>query len=333
MKNKLWVGIDVSKDWVDTAGVNSQGNLGDQILQYDNSYMGYSLMVKQAEQLYKVKAKQIMFCFENTGRYSKLLVEFFTEYGYKFTEQPGLEIKLSSGMQRGTTDQEAAKQIALYAYRRRQELTTDKQQDKDLQPLADLLAYRKRIGKAIHGIGVSAKQLKQFSLSQTDQHIELRSQDLLTYLDKELKEVEKCIGMVIQNNEALKTNYDLACSVKGIGPWITAYMLVYTKNFTRFNGDWRKFACYIGTAPFEKSSGKHKGKARTSKMGCTIMKAILSMGAKAAIQYDQQIRSFTDRKYREGKEYGQVVNAVKNKLISRVFAVVNRQTPFVDLMA
>ena len=41
---------------------------------------------------------------------------------------------------------------------------------------------------------------------------------------------------------------------------------------------------------------------------------------------------YYNRKKEEGKESGVVLNAIKNKLIQRVFAVVKRGTPYVKLM-
>ena len=333
MKNKLWTGIDVSKDWIDVGTVDQQGHLSEKIQRYGNDYMSFAMMVKRQEQQYQVDGKQILFCFENTGRYSKLLAAFLSEHGYCYREEAGLQIKLSSGMQRGTTDQKAAQQIALYAYRRRDELVEHKVRSKHIQGLADLLAYRRRLLKAIHLFEVSAQQLKQVSLSACDQVIQSGNDQLLKHINEQLAATEEDIRKLIDEHEELSKNDKLAQSVKGIGPWITAYLLVYTNNFTAFDFNWRKFACYIATAPFQKSSGKQIGVARTNKMGCKIVKAYLTMGARSAIQHDKQIRAFAIRKEAEGKHYFQIENAVKNKLLARVFAVVKRQTPYVELMA
>jgi hypothetical protein len=43
------------------------------------------------------------------------------------------------------------------------------------------------------------------------------------------------------------------------------------------------------------------------------------------------MREYMERKIQEGKHYNCALNAVKNKLVARVFAVVKRKTPYVDL--
>ena len=44
------------------------------------------------------------------------------------------------------------------------------------------------------------------------------------------------------------------------------------------------------------------------------------------------MKEYYERKRKEGKAYGVVLNAVKFKLVGRMFAVVKRGTPFVELM-
>ena len=55
------------------------------------------------------------------------------------------------------------------------------------------------------------------------------------------------------------------------------------------------------------------------------------MAARCAIAYDNEIKGYYQRKRDEGKVFGVVLNAVKFKLVERMFAVVKRGTPFVDI--
>jgi transposase len=61
------------------------------------------------------------------------------------------------------------------------------------------------------------------------------------------------------------------------------------------------------------------------------LKTLLTNGAYAAIRYDGQIRNYFQRKLKEGKNEFSVINAIRNKLIHRVFATVNRGTPYVKM--
>jgi transposase len=107
-------------------------------------------------------------------------------------------------------------------------------------------------------------------------------------------------------------------------------MIALTENFTTFSNA-RQFACYAGIAPFPNQSGIRKGKRRVNKMANKKIKALLSLGAISACSYDKQMKAYRQRKLEEGKSKLVVLNNVKNKLVHRMFAVIKRQSPFVEL--
>ncbi len=136
---------------------------------------------------------------------------------------------------------------------------------------------------------------------------------------------------LVENDPELKKLHTLVTSVKGVGLIISIALLVYTNSFKAFDSS-RKFACYIAIAPFSKQSGiSQKTPARVSKTGYTKIKALLGNGVNSAIMHDKQLKAYFKRKVGEGKKESAVRNAIKNKLIARVFAVVKRGTPFVEL--
>lgn len=59
------------------------------------------------------------------------------------------------------------------------------------------------------------------------------------------------------------------------------------------------------------------------------MKSLLNMGAVNAKRTDPELRTYFARKKAEGKHGMLIINAVRNKLVQRIFAVVNRGSPFV----
>ena len=107
-------------------------------------------------------------------------------------------------------------------------------------------------------------------------------------------------------------------------------MLVTTNNFTSFENG-RKYACYSGIAPFENASGKYQGKTQISHLANKRVKALLSNGANSAYKWDPEIKAYSERKIKEGKHHNLVINSIRCKLVNRVFAVVNRQTPYVNI--
>jgi transposase len=96
--------------------------------------------------------------------------------------------------------------------------------------------------------------------------------------------------------------------------------------------NWRKFACYCGVAPFEYKSGSSiKGRTRVSHLANKKIKALLNMAALTAKKNDMEMRAYYDKKVKEGKNKMLVLNSIRCKIISRAFAVIQRNTPFVNV--
>ncbi|MGB0930555.1 MAG: transposase, partial [Chitinophagales bacterium] len=148
---------------------------------------------------------------------------------------------------------------------------------------------------------------------------------------EEVKSIEKEILNIINTEPQLKKNYELIQSVPGIGAVIAAYIVIYTENFTKF-ADARKFASYCGIAPYEYESGSSiKGKTKISSFGYKRLKSLLFMGAMSASKNCPELHLYYKRRLKVGKKPMDVFNAIKNKMIHRVFAVIRRQSPYLAL--
>ena len=60
------------------------------------------------------------------------------------------------------------------------------------------------------------------------------------------------------------------------------------------------------------------------------LKSMLNMGAICAVRHDREMKAYYEREIKEGKAKMPVINNVRAKLLARVFAVINRGTPFVN---
>jgi hypothetical protein len=54
------------------------------------------------------------------------------------------------------------------------------------------------------------------------------------------------------------------------------------------------------------------------------------MCALSAIKYDPQLKEYYNKKKKEGKNSMLVLINIKCKIISRVFSVINRKTPYIN---
>ena len=152
----------------------------------------------------------------------------------------------------------------------------------------------------------------------------------LNGMKKSLILIEEQIKEIVGQNAAIKTNYDLLLTVPGVGPITAIYVICCTANFaSRISG--KQLASYAGVVPFENKSGLSiKGKPRVHKMANKELKRLLHMGAHSVVQHNEEFKQYYKRKEKEGKHHLAILNAVKNKIILRVAAVVKNQSKYVD---
>jgi len=82
-------------------------------------------------------------------------------------------------------------------------------------------------------------------------------------------------------------------------------------------------------APFEYSSGTSiKGRPGTSSFANKVLKYDLHMAAMSAIRHCPELKAYYQRKREEGKDKMKILNAIRNKLLHRIVAVVKRGTPY-----
>jgi transposase len=319
---KNFIGIDVSKLKLD---VYLHNKLEHKI--FTNNEEGYQQMISWLKSL-KVSVKSMAVCFEHTGIYSEDLATFLAQKKVCFYLESSINIKYSIGLSRGKSDKIDSRRIAAYIAMYHEKLTPSDIIESDVSKLRKLLSLRSYLEKEI----VSLKnRLKNSTKDSGVEFILKMEREMLESKNKHLKELEAEIERLIKSNEEMNKIDQLIQSIKGIGPMTSWTFIATTNNFNYFENA-RQFACYIGIAPFEKSSGSSiKGKTQTDRRSNRKLNALITMAARSASLYSLEMKEYMERKLKEGKHYNCVLNAIKNKLIARIFAVVKRQSPYVDL--
>ena len=321
------VGIDMSKLNFDVRIHSTQF-----YQQFENSNKGFVKLLKWVYKNSSFTKENILFIFEHTGLYSHQLAVYLTELEVSFSLVPGLEIKRSLGIVRGKNDKVDATKIALYAYRLRDEIEPTILPSEQIQELKSLLSLRERIVKQRAGYKASLKEQKRI-LPKGKNLVLLNSQEkIIKHLSKHIETIEKEMQKIIKSDELLNKQFKLIISIKGVGIQTALFIIAYTHGFTKFK-TWRKFASYCGIAPFPNSSGTSiRGRTKVSNLANKKIKSLFDLCAKSAIQHSPEMKTFYNRSVDEGKNKMSTINIVRNKLLSRIFAVIERQTPYVDIM-
>lgn len=331
-KYQYYVGIDVSKKWIDLALIHVNNGYCYTSKRFNSDEKGFRQLLKWVGQFDQSGGKNTLFCMENTGYYALKLCYFFTEQQLDYCLEAPVKIKRSLGLKRGKSDKLDAQHIAAYVYEKKNSLRLHTLPSRAIIDLKALLAFRLRLIKQKNALKTSSQELQDCTQKGTSEYVCTSSQDIIEVYNEKLKLLERQIMQLIKANKDIVANYKLATSVVGVGKVIAAYMIVYTCNFSNFT-TWRKFACFSATAPFPYESGTSiKGKDHISNYGNKLMKTLLTNGAFSASRADKELNKFYHRKMGQGKEKMVVINIIRNKLISRIFATVRRGTPFVPMM-
>ncbi|MCZ8297657.1 IS110 family transposase [Flavobacterium sp.] len=326
MKNvNQTIGIDVSKLTLDvyikTEKVHHQ---------FSNDSKGFKQLINWLIKR-KVNLEQTLFCFEHTGWYCLLLSYFLYENNYAYCCVNAIEIKRSMGLKRGKSDKADAWEIAHYAWLRRDELVPSTPPAKNIIELQRMMSLREQLVKQL----TASKNLYKGMLDLV--HDEINDVTLgilkenMVQLKLQIHAIEKAMNQLVTSDKTLKNNYKLSKTVKGVGMILAMQMLLHTHNYTRFENS-RQFAAYCGLVPYPHQSGTSiHGRNKIHAISDKKMKSLLSMSAISAIQHDKELKLYYQKRVEEGKPKMVVLNIIRNKIVSRVFATVNRGTPYIEL--
>ena len=327
MEFKNFIGIDISKGTFDYCLIKNGDQASASSGKTSNDPSG---LVKLEEFLHKegLNMEETLFCMEHTGVYCRLLSGYLTENKYHVWLEMPVQIIRSLGLQRGKNDHVDAMRIAEYACLKKDKAVLWQPPREVLLQINDLLTLRERLIESRKSLKQPIKELSEAGFKDAAKLIESRCIHTLKALDKEIEQIDKDLDDIIKKDSNLKKLYKLATSVSGIGKITALTLLYYTNEFTLFIKA-KQLACYCGVAPFEHTSGTSiRGRTRVSNFANKRLKRLLHMVAMSTISSDKQLSQYYRRKVGEGKKKMLVINAIRNKILYRLCAVIKRGTPY-----
>lgn len=319
---KHFIGCDVSKDTLDFGIFLPKTDYRKfPHLKVENTPDGYREVVSWLRKQ-GVKPSDMVVAMEHTGIYSTTFTDWLYGKNITFTMLHPLAVRNSFSNGRNKTDKVDAQYIADYVYTQREKLSASQPESKEIKELRELMSER--------NISVKSRTMyKNILKTQKNRNVRRRTENAIKSLDLHIKQTEEGMLECISQNPEIKKNYDLLDSIMGIGLINAVATIVSTGNFTRFQTA-RQYAKFCKVSPLEYQSGTSvRGGTHVPTMGHGELKALLTNAAKSATRNDPQLRAYYERKVAEGKSYGCVMNAIKFKLIERMFCVIKRGTPYV----
>ena len=325
------IGVDVSKNTLDVALFRGKIDWNEGHVKVSNNESGYKELRKWLR-LKNAEKKRLRICMESTGLYThdfrswlekENIIYYVVDPKLMHHFAPPQSIK---GIRQTKNDKADAFRIAIYCSLFHDSMEPSKLPSAAYFKLKRLLAERRQYVKQ------SVLYRQQLSDNSIYDSVgsRIRKKNEVENLRDNIKQTDAEMKAIIDTDPEIRRNYELLISIVGVGLVVAVTTIVLTENFTTFTNP-RKYASYIAIAPFPHESGTSiRGATRVSKQGFRQAKADLSISVLSAITFDPDIKEYWQRKKAEGKHTGCVLNAIKFKIVLRMFAVVKRGKPYVN---
>jgi len=189
--------------------------------------------------------------------------------------------------------------------------------DAQARDLMALVARRRQLHQMLraerHRLLRVARPLKK----SLEQHI--------AYLEKQLAKLDEDLHDAIRQTPIWQESFDLLQSVPGIGPATAATMIAELPELGRLSR--HEIAALVGVAPFNRDSGKWKGK-RSTWGGRSSVRSALYMATLVATQYNAYIRAYYQRLLARGKAKKTALVACMRKLIVILNTMLKNHQPW-----
>ena len=259
---------------------------------------------------------------ENTGSYCNPMKLFCVKNKLDVVVANAYDVCRSKGMQPAKSDSIDAFVVAQYL-RKNLPLTKLYVPDrKSVELLKKLQSARSLLVKMKTQLSNHLGEAKDFFDPKDYKILEKNLKKTVINVQVSIVNLEKQMNKVLCSDESLKQNAEIMESLPGVGRQTALRLITATNNFQTIS-DPRKAACHAGVAPFKNESGTSRNlRPKVSKMADKGLKKTLFLAAMSAVQHCRPIKLYYEKKVAEGKEKMSVLNAVANKILHMIFAMI-----------
>lgn len=323
----FYLGVDVSKKKLDLCLRSNGKDILYDVIPNDLSSIK-SWLTRTFEKFF-LSEDSLVVCAEHTGQYTYPLVCATKSIGVYLCLEDAAKIKYCHGIPRGKNDKIDACRIAMYAERYNDCLQPYTASELIIQKLKNLSTERSML--------VADRAKYQSQLKDQVDYMEHsiyiakcnRVEGIINTFTDYIAQIDLEIKELINQAPVIAHQMDLLMSVDGVGERVALKMIMETDAFTSFT-DPRKFCCHAGVVPFVYVSGSsQRSKNRVSNRADKSIKHLLHMAALSVSQVkNSPLKKYYDRKVEEGKNKMSVLNAVRAKLVTIMFAVIRADAFF-----
>ena len=293
-----WVGIDVSKDWIDVAVLVEEEKV--EQLRCERSA---GALAGLAETLLSYRPQGVV--LEATGGLEGAVIAALAGAGLAVMRMNPKRVRDFAGAHGllAKTDALDAYVLALFGVRMRPPLRAWPEAERQ-----QLAAWVTRQQQLIVERATERTRLKQASEPALRQSVER----VITFLGKEIARLDKQLAAWVAESETWKAQEALLRTAPGVGPKTALRLLAQLPELGHVNR--RQIAALVGLAPFASDSGKWRGR-RSIRGGRAGVRAILYLASWTAVRAAGTLRRFYLHLLTAGKPKQVALIAVARKLL------------------
>ncbi len=303
----IFVGIDVSKAWLDIA--IHESTLAWRV---GNDDPGIEKLVKRLKEV-----RPCLIVLEATGGYEMRLVAELAHAKLPIVVTNPRKVRAfarSTG-KLAKTDKLDAKMLAHFAAAIRPEVRTMPSEEEE--QLTGLLVRRRQL---VDMLTVEKNRLHTVRPALRDD-----IQEHIAWLQAKLSKLDEEIDQFVRKTSLWKEKDAILRSTPGVGRVTSCTMLAMLPELGNLNR--QEIAALVGVAPVNKDRGRKQGKRRVYGGRATVRSA-LYMATLAAKKYNPQIKKFYDELLHRGKEKKVALTACMRKLLVILNAMIRTNQPW-----
>ena len=218
--------------------------------------------------------------------------------------------------------------IATYAKRFSDRAKLFRPKNDNIKLLERLFSERHLIVKDIAKYKSQLSQEEDFFDACYFKEKKKRIERLIKFNQKVLNEIQVKVDETISSDIELANTIENITSIPGVGMQTALATIIATDNFTKFDNA-RKFCCHAGCAPFSYQSGSSlKSRNKVSQRANKNLKRLFHMAALSTLRTSGEFKDYFNRKVAEGKNKMTVINAIRSKLIHRIFVLAKQNRKY-----
>lgn len=304
----VYCGIDVAKDTLDLA-FNTEAR----VTSFANNDEGIKSLIEQLQQ-----RPVALIVVEATGGYeARLVIELALARLPVVVINPRQVRNYARALGiSAKTDHIDGRVLARFAAEVRPEIRPFPEENE--RKLGEWVMRRRQL------IGMHTAELNRQAHAQSSE-IKQSHAVVLQFLQEQLNQLDKQIDQLLQANVVWKAKDELLRSVKGVGPVTSRILIAELPELGRLSR--RQIVSLAGLAPFNRDSGKQRGK-RVIAGGRRGVRTALYMSALGATHWNPILQKYYQKLKQKGKCFKVAITACMRKLLTILNAILRDGVPW-----